>query len=121
MKIDVKIKMKNYTITLTETQQKHQHYLQLRLINMNILQVRKYYHLIKAESQNKLSRHSLHSVKHLKNNRITEDQGIKHVEALKLLKPEENQELESIDGRFSKRREIMKLKMKLKRKSNKKI
>ena len=31
-----------------------------------------------------------------------EDQGIKQVEALKSLKPEENQELESIEGLFPK-------------------
>ena len=32
-----------------------------------------------------------------------EDQGIKQVEALKLLKPEQNQELESIEGPFPKK------------------
>ena len=32
-----------------------------------------------------------------------EDQGIKQVEALKALKPEKNQELESIEGLFQKR------------------
>ena len=32
-----------------------------------------------------------------------EDQGIKQVEALKALKPEENQELESIEKNFPKR------------------
>ena len=33
----------------TETHQKYQHYEQVKLINMNILQVKKYYHLIKEE------------------------------------------------------------------------
>ena len=43
---------------------------------------------------------------------IIEDQGIKQVEALKALKPEENQELKSIEGLLQKRWEILKLKMK---------
>ena len=34
---------------LTEKQQKYQHYRQEKLINMNILQEKKYYHLIKVE------------------------------------------------------------------------
>ena len=36
-------------------------------INMNFLQVNKYYHLIKVEQQDKLSLHIPHSVRHLKN------------------------------------------------------
>ena len=32
---------------LTKKQQKYQHYRQVKLINMNIVQVKKYYHLIK--------------------------------------------------------------------------
>ena len=35
--------------TLTEKQQKYQHYYQVKLINMNSLQVKKYYHLIRIE------------------------------------------------------------------------
>ena len=34
---------------------KHQHYHQVKLINMNILQVKKYYLHIKVECQNKFS------------------------------------------------------------------
>ena len=45
----IKLKMKNYNTILTEKQQKYQHYHQVKLINMNILQVKKYYHLIKVE------------------------------------------------------------------------
>ena len=37
---------------------------------------------------------------------------MKQVEALKALRPEENQELESIEGLFPKGLEILKLKMK---------
>ena len=36
-------------------------------INMNFLQVNKYYHLIKVEQQDQLSLHIPHSVRHLKN------------------------------------------------------
>ena len=45
----IKLKMKNYNTILTEKQQKYQHYYQAKLINMNILQAEKYYHLIKEE------------------------------------------------------------------------
>ena len=37
---DDKIEIKNCNITLTEKQQKYQHYHQVKLVNMNILQVR---------------------------------------------------------------------------------
>ena len=45
----IKLKMKNYNKILTEKHQKHQHYRQIKLIKMNILQAKKYYHLIKVE------------------------------------------------------------------------
>ena len=35
----IKLKMKNYNTTLREKQQKYQHYNQVKLVNMNILQV----------------------------------------------------------------------------------
>ena len=41
--------MKKYSLMLTEKQQKYQHYHQVKLINMNILQVKKYFHPIKKE------------------------------------------------------------------------
>ena len=47
--VDDKVKDENYNMILTEKQQKYQHYQQLKLINMNILQARKYCHLIKLE------------------------------------------------------------------------
>ena len=37
---DEKIEIKNCNIILTEKQQKYQHYHQVKLVNMNILQVR---------------------------------------------------------------------------------
>ena len=45
----IKLRMKNYNMILTEKHQKYQRYCQVKLINMNILQVKKYYHLIKVE------------------------------------------------------------------------
>ena len=49
MTIDDKMKYDTNNIILTEKQQKYQQYCQIKLINMNILQVKKYYHLIKVE------------------------------------------------------------------------
>ena len=49
MTIDNEIIVENYNIILTEKQQKYQHYHQIKLINMNILQVKKYYVLIEEE------------------------------------------------------------------------
>ena len=45
----IKLKKKNYNMILTEKQQKYQHYDLEKLTNMNILQVKKFYHLIKVE------------------------------------------------------------------------
>ena len=50
MTIDNKIKdEENYNMVLIEKQQKYQHYLQVKFRNMNILQLKIYYHLIKVE------------------------------------------------------------------------
>ena len=45
----VRLAIKNCITILTEKHQKYQHYHKEKLINMNILQVKKYYHLIKAK------------------------------------------------------------------------
>ena len=42
MTTEITLEMKNYNSILTEKQQKHQHYYQVKLININILQVKKY-------------------------------------------------------------------------------
>ena len=55
MKTDDKIKMKNYNMILTENQQNYRHFHQAKVTDMNILQVRKYYLLIREERQNKQS------------------------------------------------------------------
>ena len=44
-----KLKIKKCNTILTEKQKKYEHYHQVELININILQVKKYYHLIKVE------------------------------------------------------------------------
>ena len=50
MTIDDKtIDEKKNNMILTKKQQKYKHYLQVKLINTNILKVKKYYHLIKVE------------------------------------------------------------------------
>ena len=49
-----RLEIKNYNKILTEKQQKYQHYHLEKLINMNVLQVKKYYLLIKKEGQNEL-------------------------------------------------------------------
>ena len=46
----VSLEMKNYNSILKENQQKHQHYHQAQLLNMDILQVKKYSILIKVKS-----------------------------------------------------------------------
>ena len=45
----VRLDMKNYNTILTEKQPKYQLYHQTKSVNMNILQEKKYYHLIKNE------------------------------------------------------------------------
>ena len=47
--IDDIIRDKNCNMKLREKQQKYQHYHQVKLIKMNILQMKKYYLLIKGE------------------------------------------------------------------------
>ena len=51
----IRLEIKNCNMILTEKQKKYQHYPLEKFINMNILQVKKYYLLIKEEWQNKLS------------------------------------------------------------------
>ena len=41
----------------------------------------------------------------MKANKTIEDQGIKHIEAVNAVKPEENQEPESVEGLFPKKDE----------------
>ena len=45
----ISLEMKTYNTILTKKQQKYQHYHKVKFINMNILEARIYYHLIKVE------------------------------------------------------------------------
>ena len=49
MTTDDKIKDEKLQYDINREAAKYQHYLQVKLINMNILQAKKYYHLIKVE------------------------------------------------------------------------
>ena len=49
MTIDDKIKDEKLQHDISREAAKYQHYHQVKLINKNILQVKKYYHLIKVE------------------------------------------------------------------------
>ena len=49
MAIADKTEMKNYSTILTEKQQKYQYHQQVKLINMNISQAKKYYLQSKVE------------------------------------------------------------------------
>ena len=51
----VRLDKKNYNAILTEEQQKYQCYYQVKLININILQTKKYYLLIKVKLEGNLS------------------------------------------------------------------
>ena len=45
----IRLEIKNYNWKLTKKQQKYQHYHGVELTNINVLQVKKYYHLIKVK------------------------------------------------------------------------
>ena len=45
----IRLEIQNCNMILTEKQQKYQHYLLEKVINMNILQVKKYYPQVKEE------------------------------------------------------------------------
>ena len=45
----IRLETKNYNMILREKEPKYKHYHQVKLINMNILQTKEYYLLIKVE------------------------------------------------------------------------
>ena len=45
----IRLQMKKYSMTLTKKQHNNQHYHKVKLIDMNVLQVKKYCLLIKKE------------------------------------------------------------------------
>ena len=69
----MRLEMKNYNMILTEKAAKYQHSHQV-LINMNILQVKKYYLLINEEGQNKALE---------KQRKTIEDPGRKQIDVIK--------------------------------------
>ena len=75
--------MKNYNMILTEKQQKYQRYGQVKLINMNILQVQNYYHLIKVNiiEQAKFTYSPLGKAFE-KQTKTSEEQGKKQIDAI---------------------------------------
>ena len=94
-----RLEIKNRNVILIEKQQKYQHCQKYRLkktlININILQVNQ--RQIIEQAKFAFSFLGKSSEKQIK---TMENQGIKQVKDLKALKPEENQELESIEGLF---------------------
>ena len=98
----IKLKMKNYNAILTEKQQKYHHYRQVKLININILQMKQ------MSDQSRITEHAKFTYSPLdrvfeKQIKTIEKQGKKQVEAIEVLKPEENLELETNEGIFPKK------------------
>ena len=91
----IKLEMKNYNMILTQRQKKYKYdHLEKYLISKEIL----------PSDQRRVMRQAKFTYSPLgiafgKQIKTTEDLGIKQVEALKALKPEENQELNLINQR----------------------
>ena len=80
----IRLEKKNYNIIFTKNQQKYQLYHLAKLINMNILQVKNYYLLIKEKvviEQDKLTYSPLGKALG-KQTETVEDQGEKQIKAL---------------------------------------
>ena len=108
----IKLKMKNYNAILTEKQQKYHHYRQVKLININILQMKQ------MSDQSRITEHAKFTYSPLdrvfeKQIKTIEKQGKKQVEAIEVLKPEENLELETNEGIFPKKIKNNKIKNEL--------
>ena len=95
----IKLYMRNYNMILTEKQQKYQHYRLEKLVNMNILQVKKYYSWSKGIDGTAKFTHSPLGKAFKKQTKTIEEQRKKQFEALKILAEEE---LESMEGLFPK-------------------
>ena len=79
----IKLKIKNYNMILIKNQQKYRHYYLEKLINMNISQVKKYYHLIKVKIIEKAKfTHFPLGKEFEKQTKTIEDQGEKQIKAL---------------------------------------
>ena len=86
----IRLEMKNYNMILIERQPKYQLYHQVKFINMDILPVKIYYHLINNKYQ-RLAKFTYSPLGKAfeKEIKTIEDQGKKQVEVLKDLKPKE--------------------------------
>ena len=83
--------MKNYNTILTEKQQKYQYYRQVKLININILQV-KYYYTSLLSGQSRITKQTKFTYSPLgkgfeKQIKSIEEQGKIQVKVLELLNP----------------------------------
>ena len=93
--------MKSYNMILTEKQQKYQHYYLKKLNNITGEE-------ILPSEQRRVIEQANFTYSPLgkaleKQIKTTEDPGLKQFETLKSLKPEENYEVESIEGLFPKK------------------
>ena len=92
----IRLEMKSCSMILTEKLAKYQLYHQTKLVSMNILLVKKYYHIIKKYIYSKLNllillwEQQLNKKNTNKNNRISRK---KQVEALQDLKQEEQKKI----------------------------
>ena len=98
----IKLKVKNYNTISTEKEQKQQHYHQVKLINTNILQVKKYCRLIKTTNHLIQFTFSPLGKAFEKQLKTIEEQGKNQVEALKALKPDEKDKTKISSRSFSK-------------------
>ena len=78
----IRLEIKNYNKILTEKQQKYQHYHLEKLINMNVLQVKKYYLLIKKVTEWTNFAYSLLGKTLEKQTKTIENQGKKQIKAI---------------------------------------
>ena len=67
MIIDDRLKIEKLKYDINREAAKISTYPQVKLMNINILQLKKYYHLTKVEQQKKQNLHVPLSIKHLKN------------------------------------------------------
>ena len=85
----IRLEMKNYIMILIEKLLKYKLFHQAKLISMNILQVKKYYHLINNIIEQAKFTYSPLGKAFEKQIETIEDQGKKQVEALENLKSKE--------------------------------
>ena len=78
----IRLEIRNCNMILTENQQKYQQFHLEKLINMNILQVKKYYFLIKDITEQAKFAYSPSGKAFEKHTKTIEDQGEKQIKAI---------------------------------------